>query len=539
MGQTSDGGGPGAGGSTGTTNGTGNAGTAGSSSDGGAGGAAGAAGAAGDSGESSGLLEFEGSPTFTGNENPAVPQVGIVRAQTSVPAELTIEVAGGGEEWTLEVSESTDFEQPILGLKPETEYEVNVVASSGSEEQTHGPLVWTTPPLVTGLPQMEVSLSDPPMMEPGMTLFNARGSGSNAPMLIVDDAGTVRWYYQNRDLPVSEDLRRLPSGNFLFNTQRCRVVEIDVLGNIVQMWHASLYPPGCEAPEDSVPVPVESFHHEVSLLPNRNFLSLSTETRTVNDYPTSGTDPDAPPEPANVMGGVIVEFSRAGELITNISLMDVLDVTRIGREGLTTTWPENYLPKGEEAYDWCHANAVVYDEESDAYYVSLRNQDAIVSIGRTDGNLEWILGTPSNWSAPWSEKLLTPLGDLEWQYHQHAVEITPLGLGMYDNGNFGAAAFEPKGDQESRAVIYSVNEDDMSVEQVWSYAGDEPVFSGTMGNADWQSSTGNMLIVHGAIDGAYGQLVEVTQEGQRVFDLTLVDAQVYRAQRLPDIRQSP
>lgn len=532
MGQTSDGGSPTSGASTSTTKGTG---SSGSMSDGAGG------GGAGDSSESHGSLQFEGSPTFTGNENPFVPQVGILRARTSVPAKLTIEVAGGGEEWKLDISESTEFEQPILGLKPETEYEVNVVASSGNKERTYGPLAWTTPPLTTDFPEMEVKRSDPSMMEPGMTLLNARGAVNNSPMLIVDHAGTVRWYYRNPDFPIGEDFRRLPNGNFLFNGARCRIIEIDVLGNIVQMWHAALYPRGCEkAPEDSVPVPVESFHHEISLLPDGNFLSLSTEIRIVDDFPTSDRDPDAPREAANVLGAVIIEFSRSGELVKSTSLMDVLEVSRIGRGSLGTSWSGHYTAKGVQAYDWCHANAVVYDEESDAYYVSLRHQDAVVAIRRTDGGLMWILGTPSNWSAPWSEKLLTPLGSLEWQYHQHAIEVTPLGLALYDNGNYRAAAFEPEQDEYSRAVIYSVNEDDMTVEQVWSYgdaAGDGSFFSNAMGEADWQSSTGNVLIVNGAVDGAYGQLVEVTEDGQSVFDLILPDAQVYRAQRLPDIRE--
>ena len=46
----------------------------------------------------------DGEPTdvkqlpFHGNDNPAVPQAGVLELETDVEAELTIEVSGGGEE---------------------------------------------------------------------------------------------------------------------------------------------------------------------------------------------------------------------------------------------------------------------------------------------------------------------------------------------------------------------------------------------------------------------------------------------------------
>jgi arylsulfate sulfotransferase len=139
---------------------------------------------------------------------------------------------------------------------------------------------------------------------------------------------------------------------------------------------------------------------------------------------------------------------------------------------------------------------------------------------------------------------------LTWQFHQHAVELTPLGLGMYDNGNHRAAAFEPLGQEYGRAVIFDVDEANMSVSQVWSYgaaAGPDHFFSPIMGDADWQPTTGNVLITNGEIDtGPYiiGQVMEVTPEGERVFQLdvggdTTVTTRYtsYRAERIVDLRQ--
>ena len=204
--------------------------------------------------------------------------------------------------------------------------------------------------------------------------------------------------------------------------------------------------------------------------------------------------------------------------------------------------------------DWDHANAIIYDEASDSYYISLRNQDAIIKVNRTDETLTWILGTPANWELPWQDKLLEPAGDLLWPFHQHAVQLTPQGICLFDNGtDHRAAAYEPYDDEQpqwSRAVMYAIDEAQQEVSEIWSYgdpAGDNFYFSYGFGDADWQPVTGNVLITNGdtweAGNIISGQIMEVTPEGERVFDLIVRSSEpdsvnaVYRAERIADIRQ--
>ena len=492
-----------------------------------------------------------------GNPVVSVPQAGVLRLETNLPARVTVTVAGGGEEWSFELAEATSFESPVVGVKPDTAYRVTLRAKHGDDTLRAGPLRWTSPPLPSDFPRIELVRSEPTAMEPGMTLFNVNvyGGGPN-PMVIVDQTGVVRWYYLDPTSPVREDARRLDDGHFLFVRDRCSVLEVDVLGNAVGAWHAAAYPRRCDPPNDSVAVPLQSIHHDIHPLPDGNFLALATESRLIENYPTSEDDENAPRQTALVVGGVIVEFSRKGELVKYIPLMDLLDPTRIGRGSLSTSWSSWYVPEGELAYDWDHANSVIYDEKSDAYYVSLRHQDAIVKVSRADQQLIWILGTPKNWGVPWADKLLTPVGDFEWPFHQHAARLNPLGLALYDNGNNRAAAFEPVQDDYSRAVIYDIDEAASTVAQVWSYgepAGPASFFSETRGNVDWQPTTGNRLLVNGncrsAAAIAYAKVLEVTPEGERVFELDVGDPadtpsdprshSIYRVQRFADLRQSP
>jgi arylsulfate sulfotransferase len=252
---------------------------------------------------------------------------------------------------------------------------------------------------------------------------------------------------------------------------------------------------------------------------------------------------------------VLVEFTAAGEIVTRISLMDLLDPTRIGRNSLTEQYPWEVATaygerEGAPAHGWDHANALVYDESSDSYYVSLRHQDAVIKVRRSDQSLTWILGTHSNWRSPWAEKLLSPEGSLEWPYHQHAIQVTTAGIGMYDNGNYRAAAFETPGTEYSRAVLYAVDEEAMMVKQVWSYGaptGDDSFFSSAMGDADWLPHTGNVLLTNAVLatnpsGRIHSQILEVAQDGTRLFELNVRgDARsmylMHRARRIPDLRQ--
>jgi len=516
---------------------------------------------AGSGGELLGVpVAFTQEPTFTGNDNPAAPQAGVLRLATDVVAAVRVTVTGSDEEWTLDLPPATVFEKPILGLKPDTTYAVSLTATAGDNTLTAGPLEWTTPPLPEDFIPLAVAVSEPDRMEPGMTLFAVREGWqmTTAPILIVDHAGVVRWYFSDPENRAQEDLIQLADGHLLFGRDFCNLREIDLLGNVVAAWHATEWPRTCDTIEGSVPVPVVDFHHESSLLASGNLLTLSTETRTVEGMPTDEDDPDADTQTALVMGSAIVEFSPQGEIIKRISLLDLLDPTRIGRDALDTSWTSQHVAGGQRPLDWDHANAVIYDAASDSYYVSLRHQDAVVKVNRTAETLTWILGNPANWVEPWSDKLLTPAGDLLWPFHQHAVELNALGVGLYDNGNYRAAAFEafdPEVPQFSRAVAYAVDEASMTVSEVWSYgppSGEDSFFSPGMGDADWQPVTGNVLITSSELvieadtpmgaDTTYTQILEVTPDGTRVFELSTQGEAgsaypAYRAERIPDIRR--
>jgi arylsulfate sulfotransferase len=426
-------------------------------------------------------------------------------------------VSGGDEAWTLLLqSPAVSHEQVILGVKPDTSYEVTVTVANEYDEQVASSLQWRTPALPSDFPRLEFIQSDTSRMEPGMTLFDVR---SLHYVIVVDGTGEVRWYYHLDR--TCETVRLLANGNLIYVSQPDRICEIDWLGNSVACWVAAN---AADAPAGAIAVDVEVFHHSVHEMPSGNILALSREHRDIEDYPSSVTDANAPTRTARVGGDVVTEFTRDGQIVKAISLLDLLDPTRVGY---------NAVSDGQNQ-DWSHSNSAVYDPDADAYLVSARHQDAVLKIDRETESLLWILGNHANWDTPWQDRLLTPVGEeLEWQYHQHSAQIPPGGgVGLHDNGNYGAPAFEPRQSRPSRAVRYSIDEDQMTVTQVWSYTPvweGEPLFSGGTSDADWQPTTGNVLITSGTLatntePPGWAQIVEVTDDGTVVFELHMLDS---------------
>ena len=188
------------------------------------------------------------------------------------------------------------------------------------------------------------------------------------------------------------------------------------------------------------------YHHDYYEMPNGNLLvasdNFTSGDGTVEDY--------------------IVELDRdTGEVVKTFDLKDVLNM----EDGKSENWTE---------YDWFHNNSVWYDEETNSITLSGRHQDAVINIDYDSGELNWIIGDSTNWSEEYQKYFFTPVGDdFEWQWSQHAAMITPEGyVFIFDNGNNKSKnedEYVPAEDSYSRGVMYKIDTDKMTIEQVFEY----------------------------------------------------------------------
>jgi hypothetical protein len=521
-------------------------------------------------------------PTFTLDPNGTTPLAGIIKLSTDLPARVTLEVSDGNESRAIEFAEfKTDFSLPLLGLKPDKTYAIELRLTDKNNQQwiVSPALQAETDPLPDDFPDIRVLVSKPALMEPGYTMMSRfiRAGGDReitlagfgigiaeqtlpdwmcqaiswivecgyhtAPTytIIVDNTGDVVWYSQLGGLITYQ----LEDGTLLY-WAKSDVITIDMLGNEIR--RVTLDDPGTGLTHDMFPTV------------NQTFLSATIQQAEIKDFPTSDTDQNAQRKTAKVEDNPIVEFDSDGNLLNIWPLVDMLDTTRIGYNSL------NIRPVPEAlGYDWAHVNSVIYDPRDDSIIISLRHQDALVKFSRSTGDLKWILGTHANWSPEFQKFLLTPVAEpFEWQYHQHAPTITPSGtILVFDNGNFRASPFDgnekiPDRLNYSRAVEYAIDEKNMEVRQVWEYGKniEKPLYAGHISDANWMNTTGNVLITFGGTSFTGGvrnselglgavstRIIEVTHDtpAVRVFDMLVYDParharlQVYRSERIPDL----
>ena len=458
-----------------------------------------------------GKLAFFQSPTFELNPSGHAPLAGQVCFSTSLPARAEIEVSDGDRTWQIPTGEEfvPRHEHVILGMRPGRAHTLTVAAVGEYGERIEGGEVFEfeTDPLPADFPVFEARVSKPDRMEPGVTVFGIRKSAFSGAkyygvIVALDAEGEVVWY---RDVGhTTGDIIRARNGNIIYLSFDHKAVELDMLGNQVNHWAAARRWPDLHRDGTAVPVDAEGFHHEIFETEDGNFLVLSIEVREYQDYPASETDPNARPRPANAVGDVVVEFNREGRVLNEWKLLDILDPYRFGYDSLGGYWEQKGIP---DSCDWSHANAVVHDTRDDSLILSVRHQDAVIKIDRASGRVKWILGTPDSWREPWAGKVLKPEGPLEWQFHQHNSGITPHGtLMLFDNGNYRARPYEkklPAGKNYSRVVEYDIDEEAMTVRQVWSYGGpgEEAYYCPFICGAEVLPVTGNVLACFGGLLG--------------------------------------
>ena len=314
---------------------------------------------------------------------------------------------------------------PIYGLYAGVENEV--VISIGDKEKT---LKIKTDELPNDIILPTKVTKDESKLTNDLYFFTPSSRGYTC---AYDVNGDVRWYLDERAI---WEVNRLKNGHLLLSTERLvntpyystGLYEMDMLGKVYT--------------EYSLP---GGYHHDYFEMENGNLLIASddfdNEYGTVEDY--------------------VVELDRdTGNIVKTFDLKDILKM----EDGKGEDWIE---------YDWFHNNSVWYDKKTNSITLSGRHQDAVININYDSGELNWILGDSTNWSEEYQKYFFKPLGDTEWQWAQHAAMILPNGnVFVFDNGNNKSKNKDEYVSAEnsySRGVIYKIDTEDMTAEEVWEY----------------------------------------------------------------------
>ena len=116
-------------------------------------------------------------------------------------------------------------------------------------------------------------------------------------------------------------------------------------------------------------------------------------------------------------------------------------------------------------------------------------------MNKSDKTIAWILGDPTGWDKTDSKYFFTPEGeDFEWFYAQHNVTMLDNGdIMLFDNGTAKVKREDNDkrvtgDDVYSRAVIYHIDTENMTVSQVYEYGKER----GADWYADWISGVDSL-----------------------------------------------
>ena len=375
-------------------------------------------------------LESEGytldKPNVILNPYGNSPLSALVIFETKVAEEVKVTIEGKDELSTY--THTFDKEKvhylPIYGLYAGVENEV--IISAGDKEKV---LKIKTDDLPDDFIVPTSVFKDESRLTNDLYFFTPSSKGY---MCAYDVNGDVRWYLSQRAI---WEVNRLKNGHLLVSTERLvnepyystGLYEIDMLGKIYT--------------EYSLP---GGYHHDYFEMENGNLLVASddfdNEEGTVEDY--------------------VVELDReTGNIVKTFDLKDILNM----EDGKSENWI---------SYDWFHNNSVWYDKKSNSITLSGRHQDIVINIDYDSGKLNWILGDSTNFSEEY-QKYFFKLTDGEWQWSQHAAMILPNGnVFLFDNGNNKSKnkdEYVKAEDSYSRGVIYKIDTEKMTAEEVWEY----------------------------------------------------------------------
>ncbi|RXJ65448.1 aryl sulfotransferase [Halarcobacter ebronensis] len=328
---------------------------------------------------------------------------------------------------------------------------------------------------------------------------------------IIDQNGDIRWHLDTTKLfqkdswnvdklGFSMSYRQLKNGDILF-MQGQRYMRYDIMGRKV---YDRRLPRGFS---DGAHEIVEASNGDIFIrVGKQNYLRPDGKiVHTLKDH--------------------IIEIDQTGQVVDVWDLNKILDNGRdvllkaLDQRAVCMSVDENAkhteiddsapwgdVPGVGAGRNWAHTNSVYYNDSDDSIVVSLRHQ-GMAKITR-DKKVKWILSSFNGWKGELAKKVLIPVDkngkklecgpnscentDFDWSFTQHTAYLNPeLGKGyltVFDNGE-GRGNEQPAmvEDKYSRAVAYKIDENNMTVKQLWEYGKDRGFdwFSIVTGNVNY------------------------------------------------------
>ena len=383
-------------------------------------------------------------PNITVDPYGIAPLSAIASFKTSKPASIYVEIESknGATNVTNEFETlSIEHQIPIYGLYAGEATNVKLTANYQDGTSETSVVSITGNSLPSDFVPVGVEKADATQMADGWTFIMA--GSLQGYVYAIDETGAVRWILSEKGLGAAGSLLPLSNGNYLIGGDKSfgqyykyNLFELNMTGQIINEYL------------------VNGYHHDAQELPNGNLLILANNVN------------------GDVVEDTMYEIERStGAILRTWDLNSYFNVGNYNNAGQHVS-DINY---GSDTHDWLHTNGMEYDESTNSVLISARHQDAVFSMSLETGDINWILSNPDDlWPEYLKEKLLKPTGNnFEWQYGQHNISLLPNGdIMMFDNGDYRSKNTNevlPATEGYSRAVVYRIDKENMTVSQVWQF----------------------------------------------------------------------
>lgn len=372
----------------------------------------------------------------------------------------------------------------------------------------------------------------------GLELLNPLGG-----VLVTDLSGNILWRYLNPGSSLNnviQGVKLLPNGDLLMAIGRVsdaplsstppagtydEIREVNLAGDTVRsititQLNTSLQSATCA----ECNVVLQTFHHEVTPLPNGHWLVLAN---TLMDLSSTSQPPLTNLPAQTALGDVVVDLDSNLQPVWVWNEFKHLDPNR----------HPMLFP------DWTHTNAIVYSADDGNLLISMRHQNWVVKIdyanGSGTGNILWHLGEGGDFT------LKGGTDPTDWQYAQHAPSYFSsnttgvFSLGMMDNGNdrifpsgvtCGAAGAPPC--QYSTVPVFQIDENAKTATLTFHQTAPLAQFNAWGGNTEQLQNGDVEYDLCGAAAGSFVYEVTDEQNPQTVWSMTS-QTNLYRAFRIP------
>lgn len=370
-----------------------------------------------------------------------------------------------GTRVAVDLSTAPRFETPLLGMQPDSDLHLRVVAETPDGVLATEDIALTTGSRSSGLPASTVDIADPEQVAPGYIVGTLVLSPASA--VIIDKEGEIVWWYQPAGAEMlgraalSRDGRSMLMASI--NLQADEPGELI----IVSLDGAS---------EERVSLP--GMHHDFVELPDGTIAYIAFDIIEIDGRPHNGDR--------------LMERAPDGTVTEIFSVWDHYEL------------PPDEADDGVGGISWPHANAIDYLPADDDYLVSMLKMEGIARIDRASGQPEWVLGGAES-------TFTTAEGDVDFFGGQHQFDLLEDSILVFVNGGTGLSSTAP-----SRVVEVVLDPDRDLAETVWSYRPTPTLTSPILGDVS-RLDSGNTL----ATFSYNGQIHELAPDDQVVWSLAM------------------